>query len=216
MVWTSCACAAVIPCLFGRKLAPHFGLQINTVSLRLEHIIFTSELKNHPHKVTKSCSCALKSSRASLHLLFGKVQLSPSLCTKDFQWYISHRRRQAVWSDNKQKGVRRREVIKTCSHIIITTLSPFLHLSFFSLHCLSLSLSFSLSDERAFSDCMGNENDGEADKKKEEKKWKVVLKWFATLVGFPLLTFQFKQTIRWLGDAPSLGIHGGESAAHGK
>lgn len=133
MVWTSCACAAVIPCLFGRKLAPHFGLQINTVSLRLEHIIFTSKLKNHPRKVTrKSCSCALKSSRASLHLLFGKVQLSPSLCQEYFQWYISHRRRQAVWSDNKQKGVRRREVIKTCSHIIIATPSPFLHLSFFS------------------------------------------------------------------------------------
>lgn len=35
----------------------------------------------------------------------------------------------AVWSDNKQRGVRRREVIKTCSHIIIPTLSP--SLSFF-------------------------------------------------------------------------------------
>lgn len=54
MVWTSCACAAVIPCLFGRKLAPHFGLQINTVSLRLEHIIFTTELKKLPRSLLRA------------------------------------------------------------------------------------------------------------------------------------------------------------------
>lgn len=164
VIWTSCACAAVVPCLFARKLAPHFGLQINTVSLRLEHIIFTTMLKNHPHKVTrKSCSCALKASMASLHLLFVKVQLYSSHCEEDSQWYSHQRRQQAVWSDNKQRGVRRREVIKTCSHIIIPTLSPSpspsssLYLYFFF---LSLSVSFSLSDERVFSGCLANENDG--------------------------------------------------------
>lgn len=41
-------------------------------------------------------------------------------------------------------------------------------------------------------------------------KWKVVLKCFATLVGFSFLTFQFKQTICWLGDVPSVVIEGGE------
>lgn len=80
------------PVLIWKKLAPHFGLQINTVSLCLEHIIFTTKLKNRPYKVTrKSCSCALKATMASLHLLFGKVQLSLSLCEENFQWYILHR-----------------------------------------------------------------------------------------------------------------------------
>ncbi len=61
------------------------GLQINTGSLRLEHIIFTTKLKNPPHKVIhKSCSCALKSSMESLHLLFSKEQLSASLYEEDF------------------------------------------------------------------------------------------------------------------------------------
>lgn len=153
MARTSCGCVAVILCSFGRKLAPHFGLQINTAPLRLEHIILTSKLKNHPRKVTrKSRSCALKASYPSLHPLFSKVQLSPSLCEEDFQWYILHRWQRAVWSDNKQRGVRRREVIKTCSHIIIPTPSPSLYppFFFFSLNRLSLSISFSLSDERAW------------------------------------------------------------------
>lgn len=49
-------CVAITPCLSGRKLAPHFGLQIYTVSLRLEHIIFTTKSKNHPCKVTSNSS----------------------------------------------------------------------------------------------------------------------------------------------------------------
>lgn len=153
------SCAAVVPCLFGRKLAPHFGLHINTVSLRLEHIIFTTMLKNHPHKVTcKSCSCALKASMAN-RLLFSNVQLCSSLCKEAFQWYSLHRWQQAVWSDNKQREVRWREVIKTCSHIIIVTASLSLYLFLFSRLSLRL-LSFSLSYKRAFSRCMVNENDG--------------------------------------------------------
>lgn len=196
----------------GGKWAPHFGLQINTVTVRLEHIIFTTKLKNDPHRVR---AVVVLSSQAWQTFTYCSAKCN-SLCKEDLQWYIFHRWRQAVWSDNKQRGVRRREVIKTCSHIIIPTPSPSLRL-FFSPSTVSLLLPFSFSDETAFSGCMTNENDGGADKKERRgKKWKVVLKWFATLVGFSLLTFQFKQTIRWLWDVLGLVIHGGESAAHRK
>lgn len=155
-----------------------------------------------------------RQSMASLQLLFWKVQLSSFLCEEDFQLYGFHRCQHAVWLDNKQRGVRGREVIKTCSHIIIPMASPCL--SFFSSKVSPFS-SPSPSQMKGLSRAARWMKMMEKlIKKKEGKRWKVVLKWFATLVVSPLLTFQFKQTIYWLWDTPSLGIHGGGRAARRK
>lgn len=106
----------------GGKWAPHFGLQIqNTVTLR--------HLKHYPHGVR---AVVVLSSQAWQAFTYCSTKCN-SLCKEDLQRYIFHRWRQAVWSDNKQRGVRRREVIKTCSHIIIPTPSPSLRLFFFPL-----------------------------------------------------------------------------------
>ena len=128
-----CMCSSH-PMLIWRKMGSTFLNADKYISFWLEHIIFTTKLKNHLYKVTcGSCSCALKS-QAWQAFTYCAAKCNPllSLCEEDFQRYIFHRLWQAVWSDNKQRGVRRREVIKTCSHIIIPTPSPSLRIFFFS------------------------------------------------------------------------------------
>lgn len=133
MVWTSCACAAVIPCLFGGKWAPHFWMQINTSHFDCNISSLPPSLKIISVRSHVGAVVVL-SSQAWQAFTYCAAKCNPllSLCEEDFQRYIFHRRWQAVWSDNKQRGVGRREVIKTCSHIIIPTPSPSLRIFFFS------------------------------------------------------------------------------------
>lgn len=152
-----------------------------------------------------------------------------SLCWRDLQRFVFWPRTAAALfgRDNEQRGARRRDVVKISAHQTIWLPLP----SILPLHLSHFHSSYSSFFVFVFL-CLGKNAlpgaawqmktlegciEGKREKRKPERKkgggggkWKVVLKCFAALVGFSLLTFQFKQTICWLGDVPSAVIHGGE------
>lgn len=88
--------------------------------------------------------------------------------------------------------------------------TPSEYLLFFISIVSSVFLSFAFSDERTFSPCVVNENDGESDKKDTRQGMKSASEVVCHIIRppYPPLTFQFRQTIYWLQDVQSLGIHG--------